>query len=161
MRTLESGVKNAKNAVHYVFGRGSILELEPLLLDLREDESSYAIYLIDSYFEKNPGPLKDISKSDIDFVIYVDTKHEPKTDDINLLLSKLQKTGKDSPFAIIGIGGGSAVDLAKGFPLLTTKRMFWKGIVEELLFFIRGEVTRCMIQVTIIRYPSTWIVCFV
>ena len=25
------------------------------------------------------------------------------------------------------------------FPLLTTKKMFWKGIVEELLFFIRGE----------------------
>ncbi len=30
-------------------------------------------------------------------------------------------------------------DLAKGFPLLTTKKMFWKGIVEELLFFIRGD----------------------
>lgn len=30
-------------------------------------------------------------------------------------------------------------DLADGFPLLTTKRMFWKGIVEEFLFFIRGE----------------------
>lgn len=30
-------------------------------------------------------------------------------------------------------------DLAEGFPLLTTKKMFWKGIVEELLFFIRGE----------------------
>jgi thymidylate synthase len=30
-------------------------------------------------------------------------------------------------------------DLSKGFPLLTTKKMFWKGIVEELLFFIRGE----------------------
>jgi len=30
-------------------------------------------------------------------------------------------------------------DLTDGFPLLTTKKMFWKGIVEELLFFIRGE----------------------
>lgn len=30
-------------------------------------------------------------------------------------------------------------DMKDGFPLLTTKRMFWKGIVEELLFFIRGN----------------------
>jgi len=30
-------------------------------------------------------------------------------------------------------------DLRKGFPLLTTKKMFFKGVVEEFLFFIRGE----------------------
>jgi dihydrofolate reductase/thymidylate synthase len=30
-------------------------------------------------------------------------------------------------------------DMADGFPLLTTKKMYWKGIVEELLFFIRGD----------------------
>jgi thymidylate synthase len=30
-------------------------------------------------------------------------------------------------------------DLRKGFPLLTTKKMFFRGIVEELLFFIRGN----------------------
>ena len=30
-------------------------------------------------------------------------------------------------------------DLREGFPLLTTKKMFWKGIVAELLFFLRGS----------------------
>lgn len=30
-------------------------------------------------------------------------------------------------------------DLRNGFPLLTTKKMFLKGIIEELLFFIRGD----------------------
>ena len=29
--------------------------------------------------------------------------------------------------------------LRESFPLLTTKRVFWKGIVEELLWFIKGE----------------------
>ena len=30
-------------------------------------------------------------------------------------------------------------DLTKGFPLLTTKKMFFRGIIEEFLFFIRGS----------------------
>jgi dihydrofolate reductase/thymidylate synthase len=30
-------------------------------------------------------------------------------------------------------------DLTKGYPLLTTKKMFFRGVVEELLFFIRGN----------------------
>lgn len=30
-------------------------------------------------------------------------------------------------------------DLSQSFPLLTTKRVFWKGVVEELLWFFRGS----------------------
>ena len=31
------------------------------------------------------------------------------------------------------------LDVSDSFPLLTSKRMYWRGIVEELLFFIRGD----------------------
>jgi dihydrofolate reductase/thymidylate synthase len=37
-------------------------------------------------------------------------------------------------------------DLNDGFPLLTTKKMFWKGIVEELLFFIRGSTNSKLLE---------------
>jgi dihydrofolate reductase/thymidylate synthase len=30
-------------------------------------------------------------------------------------------------------------DLRKSFPLLTTKRTFWRGVLEELLWFVKGD----------------------
>ena len=29
--------------------------------------------------------------------------------------------------------------LRESFPLLTTKRVFWRGVAEELLWFIKGS----------------------
>jgi len=37
-------------------------------------------------------------------------------------------------------------DLSKGFPLLTTKKMFLRGIIEELLFFIRGQTNSKILE---------------
>ena len=127
MDILATGIRNAKNVVHYIFGKDSFSQLEPLLLGLRTDKSSYAIYFIDKYFEGNPEPLKNLLISDIDLVSYIDTEHEPKTDDIDLLISKLHQAGKDEPFAIIGIGGGSTLDIAKAVSNLLTN----KGKAED------------------------------
>ena len=32
------------------------------------------------------------------------------------------------------------------FPLLTTKRVFWRGIVEELLWFLKGSTDAKLLQ---------------
>ncbi len=37
-------------------------------------------------------------------------------------------------------------DLRKGFPLLTTKRTFFRGAVAELLFFLRGQTDNKILQ---------------
>lgn len=40
----------------------------------------------------------------------------------------------------IGLSFGNIVmDMSDGFPLLTTKKMYLKGIIHELLWFLRGE----------------------
>lgn len=36
-------------------------------------------------------------------------------------------------------GAQARFDLSQGFPLLTTKKMFLKGIIHELIWFVRGE----------------------
>jgi thymidylate synthase len=37
-------------------------------------------------------------------------------------------------------------DLRNGFPLLTTKKMFERGIIEELLFFLRGDTDTKLLE---------------
>ena len=42
-------------------------------------------------------------------------------------------------------------NMQNGFPLLTTKRMFFRGIVEELLFFIRGDTDSKILEDKIVN----------
>jgi thymidylate synthase len=39
-----------------------------------------------------------------------------------------------------------SVDLRKGFPLLTTKKMFYNGIIHELLWFIQGNTDSRLLE---------------
>src|ERR1700749_2386906 len=36
-------------------------------------------------------------------------------------------------------GKQSRYDLSEGFPLLTTKRVYWKGVLHELYWFMSGQ----------------------
>lgn len=61
------------------------------------------------------------------------------------LLETIQKEGTYKPAAREGMPGTQSLfgfqfrhNLQNGFPLLTTKKMFWKGVVVELLWFLKG-----------------------
>ena len=50
-------------------------------------------------------------------------------------IGRITRNGKT--FSVFG--GQLNFDIENNFPLLTTKKMYWRGIVEELLFFIKGD----------------------
>lgn len=51
-------------------------------------------------------------------------------------IRKPSRTGVDT---ISYFGAFYKVDLAKGFPLLTTKKMEWKSLLNEVLWYLSGE----------------------
>lgn len=62
------------------------------------------------------------------------------------LLKEIKEKGTYKPAAREGMPGTQSLfgyqfrhNLADGFPLLTTKEIFWKGVVVELLWFLKGD----------------------
>lgn len=47
-------------------------------------------------------------------------------------------------------------DLQEGFPLLTTKKVFWNGIVHELLWFISGDTNTKYLQDNGVHIWDEW-----
>jgi thymidylate synthase len=47
--------------------------------------------------------------------------------------------GQEPPFIRSVFGRQIRFDMTQGFPLLTTKKVFWKGILRELLWFLSGS----------------------
>ena len=62
------------------------------------------------------------------------------------LLQEIKEQGTYKPAARENMPGTQSLfgyqfkhNLSEGFPLLTTKKMYWKGVVVELLWFLRGD----------------------
>lgn len=47
-------------------------------------------------------------------------------------------------------------DLSKGFPLVTTKKTYWKGVVIELLWFLRGDTNIKFLQKHGVKIWDSW-----
>jgi 3-deoxy-alpha-D-manno-octulosonate 8-oxidase len=107
--------RNFKMVSYVVYGRGSFNQLDEILAPQRKGKLPM-IFLVDHFFEKSPM-VNRIPLRDTDKIIFADVSHEPKTNQVDGLASQLkQEFGIIS--GIIGIGGGSVMDLAKAVSLM-------------------------------------------
>ena len=107
--------RNFKMVGYVVYGRGSFNQLDEIISPHRQDGKPM-IFLIDHFFEGKPLvdriPLRGNDK-----ILFADVQYEPKTTYVDQLAKQLkQEFGSIS--GIIGIGGGSTMDLAKAVSLM-------------------------------------------
>lgn len=107
--------RNFKMVDYVVYGRGSFNQLDEIIAPHRKDGKPM-IFLVDHYFEGKPF-VSRIPVRGSDKIIYVDITYEPKTTYVDKLAGQL-KEEFGSVSGIIGIGGGSAMDLAKAVSLM-------------------------------------------
>ncbi len=102
---------------YVVYGRGSFNQLDEILQPHRRDTFPM-IFLVDHFF-KDKILISRIPLKENDKIIYADVTYEPKTTYVDGIAAELKEEfGNVS--GIIGIGGGSTMDLAKAVSLMMT-----------------------------------------
>ncbi|HCW08582.1 MAG TPA: alcohol dehydrogenase [Cytophagales bacterium] len=111
--------KNFKGIEKTVYGRGSFNQLGDILNEKRNDNDKFMLFVVDHYFEGKELE-KRIPAHPGDIVKFIDVDvHEPTTEQIDNLRDSV-KASKGIPSAVIGIGGGSVMDIAKAVSLMFT-----------------------------------------
>src|SRR3954464_6925542 len=112
-----SKFRNFKMVDYVIYGRGSFNQLDEILAPNRVGNAPM-IFLVDHFFEGKPlaGRIPVQGK---DKVIFTDVTYEPKTTYVDKIAGEL-KEAFGIVSGIIGIGGGSTMDLAKAVSLMMT-----------------------------------------
>ena len=109
--------RNFKMIGYVIYGRSAFNQLGEILQPNRKGDAPM-VFLVDHFFEGKPlaGRIPAEGK---DKIIFVDVTYEPKTTYVDSIAHQLKEEfGTIS--GVIGIGGGSAMDLAKAVSLMMT-----------------------------------------
>lgn len=112
--------KNYPMVSRVVFGRGSFNQLGDIISPKRLNIKAPFIFLVDDVFKGNSWLTSRIPIAYNDQLLYISAKEEPKTSQVDELVEQIILNHKDRPSGIIGIGGGTILDLAKAVAILLT-----------------------------------------
>ncbi|MEM7382179.1 MAG: iron-containing alcohol dehydrogenase family protein [Bacteroidota bacterium] len=104
-----------------VFGKGSFDQLGEILLPERRNADAPVVFLVDDVFE-GTQLITRIPVIFNDQIIFISADEEPKTDQVDALVSKIKSDFSELPSGIVGIGGGTLLDLAKAVSIMLSNK---------------------------------------
>lgn len=113
--------KNFPMVPRVVFGQGSFNQLGNILMPKRKNADAPMIFLVDDVFE-GTNFVTRLPLIFQDQVIFISADEEPKTEQVDALVSQLQTEFSEPPSGIIGIGGGTLLDLAKAVSIMLNNK---------------------------------------
>jgi len=117
--TLDTGIRNVRNVLRYTIGRGSIATVGPLLDSRRTSQGARVVWFLDEFFRSQDSTVKRLPLGPADDLYFVSTAVEPTTDYIDGL-GEAVRASSTQPVAIVGMGGGATMDVAKAISNLLT-----------------------------------------
>ena len=100
-----------------IFGAGSFDQLQEILLPRRMSSDPPVVYLVDNFFE-GTSLMARIPAIMEDQVILISADEEPKTHQVDALVGRIRSVSPMAPAGIVGIGGGTLLDLAKAVAIM-------------------------------------------
>lgn len=119
--TVNNKYRNFPMVPKVIFGPGSFDQLPSILAPKRKDKAPF-IYLVDDVFKENEDLINRMNLRFNDKLMFVSAEEEPKTEQVDTIVKKIKGEFTYSPSGIIGVGGGSVLDLSKAVSIMLTNK---------------------------------------
>ncbi len=124
-----------------IYGKGSFDQLGDILMPRRKHAEAPVIFLVDDVFEDSPlmGRIPLLFE---DQIILISADEEPKTGQVDALVAQIRDSFPSTPSGIVGIGGGTLLDLAKAVAIMlnnpgkTSRYQGWDLVAKPAVYHV-------------------------